>query len=142
VRPLNVAVGIAGVVIAGVGVTGLLAPFLLLECGKSLLSANGLYAVAAVRVAFGLALWFAAGSSRLPRTLRIIGVLIIINGLVTPFIGIERSELLLTWFAMRGPMFVRVIATFAIAFGAFVVYAVSPQHTPPSNNRLQRSGEG
>jgi hypothetical protein len=124
---LNVAVAIIGVVIAGVGVIGVLAPSVLLDLGRSLLSANGLYSIAAARVAFGLLLLFVAGLSRMPRTLRVIGVLIIINGLVTPVFGVERSEVLLNWFSARGPAFVRAMAALAIAFGAFVVYAVSPR---------------
>jgi hypothetical protein len=120
-------VAIIGVVIAGIGVIGVVAPSLLLDLGRSLLSANGLYAIAAVRVAFGLLLLFVARFSRMPRTLRVVGVVIIINGLVTPLFGIERSEALLNWFSTQGPAFVRVMATLAIAFGAFVVYAVTPR---------------
>ena len=113
--------------IAGVGVVGVVAPLLLLDLGKSLLSSNALYAVAAVRVAFGLLLLRVASQSRMPGTLRVIGALILINGLVTPFFGVERSEALLNWFSSQGPTFVRVIATLAIAFGAFVVYVVRPR---------------
>jgi hypothetical protein len=130
VRPLNAAVAIIGAVIAGVGVVGVLAPALLLDLGRSLLSSNGLYGVAAIRVAFGVLLLLVASLSRMPRTLRVIGVIIILNGLVTPFFGVERSEDLLNWFSMRGPAFVRVMALLAIAFGAFVVYVVSPRRQP------------
>jgi hypothetical protein len=130
VRPLNAAVAIIGAVIAGVGVVGVLAPALLLDLGRSLLSSNGLYGVAAIRVAFGVLLLLVASLSRMPRTLRVIGVIIILNGLVTPFFGVERSEALLNWFSMRGPAFVRVMALLAIAFGAFVVYVVSPRRQP------------
>lgn len=126
-RPLNVAVASIGVVIAGVGVVGVLAPSLLLDLGRSLLSSNGLYAVAAIRVAFGVLLLLVAPLSRMPRALRVIGAVIILNGLVTPFFGVERSEALLNWFSSRGAAFVRVMALFAIAFGAFVVYVVSPR---------------
>ena len=126
-RPLNVAVAIIGVVIVGIGVIGVVAPSRLLDLGRSLLSTNGLYAVAAVRVAFGLLLLFVSALSRMPRTLRVIGVLIIINGLATPLFGVERSEALLNWFSIQGPTFVRLIAIFAMAFGAFLVYVVSPR---------------
>lgn len=126
-RPLNVTVALIGVVIATVGVVGVLAPSLLLDLGRSLLSSNGLYAVAGIRVAFGALLVLVAPLSRAPRTLRVIGAVIILNGLVTPFFGVERSEALLDWFSMRGDSFVRAMALFAIAFGAFVVYAVSPR---------------
>jgi hypothetical protein len=122
---LNVAVAIIGVVIAGVGVVGVLAPSLLLDLGRSLLTSSGLYTVAAIRIAFGVLLLLVASLSRMPRTLRVIGAVIILNGLVTPFFGVERSEALLNWFSSQGAAFVRAMALFAIAFGAFVVYVVS-----------------
>jgi hypothetical protein len=127
VPPLNVVVIIVGAVIAGVGVVGVAAPLLLLDLGRSLLSTNGLYAVAALRVAFGLLLLWVASRSRMLKTLRVIGAVILINGAVTPLFGVERSEALLSWFSNRGPAFVRIVATLAIAFGAFVVYVVSPR---------------
>jgi hypothetical protein len=105
---------------------GVVAPLLLLELGKSLLTENGLYAIAVVRVAFGLLLFFGARHSRLPRALRVIGVVIIIAGLATPLFGVERSAAIFDSFSSHGPAFVRVVAIFAIAFGAFVVYAMRP----------------
>jgi hypothetical protein len=118
---------IIGAVIAGIGVVAVVAPSVLLDFGRSLLSSNGLYAIAAVRVAFGVLLLLVARLSRMPITVRVIGAVIIINGLVTPLFGIERSEALLNWFSIQGPAFVRVMATFAIAFGAFIAYVVSPR---------------
>jgi len=124
---LNVIVMILGIAVAGLGLIGLVAPALLLDFGKSLLTEGGLYAVAAVRVAFGLLLLFVARASRMPRTLRIIGFVIIFAGLSTPLFGVERSAFMLDWLSTQGPAFVRVIAMLAVAFGALVVYAISPR---------------
>jgi len=141
-RLLKVVVVIMGVVIASVGVVGVVAPLVLLNFGRSLLSSKGLYAIAAVRVAFGLLLLWVASLSRMPRTLRVIGAVIFINGLITPLFGVERSEALLNWFSNQGLTFVRVIATFAIAFGAFVPYVVSPRRHSSSNNALEQTRDG
>ena len=124
---LNMAVMIVGMLVAGLGVAGLAAPSPLLDFGRSLLTANGLYAVAAVRVVIGLLLIFGARTSRMPSTLRVTGSVVIIAGLLTPLFGVTRSESMFAWLSVQGPAFVRVIALFAIAFGALVVYASIPR---------------
>jgi hypothetical protein len=122
---LRLAIVIIGITIACLGIIGVVAPSLLLDLGISLLTENGLYVVAALRVAFGLLLLFGARLSRMPQTLRVIGVVIIIAGFVAPLFGVERSAAVLDSIASHGPLFVRVAAMIAIAFGAFVVYAVT-----------------
>lgn len=124
---LNVIVMIMAIAIAGLGLIGLVAPALLLDLGKSLLTEGGLYAVAAVRVALGLLLLFVARTSRMPRTLRVIGFVVVIAGLSTPLFGVERSTFMLNWLSMQGSALVRIIAMFAVAFGAIVVYAIAPR---------------
>jgi hypothetical protein len=126
---LNVAVMIVGLTVAGLGLTVLVAPSLLLDFGRSLLTQNGLYAVAAVRVALGLLLLFGSRASRMPQTLRVIGGVVILAGLLTPLFGVTRSETMFSWVSAQGPAFVRVIALLAIAFGAFVVYAGTPRRS-------------
>lgn len=124
---LNVAAMIIGLAIAGLGCVGLVAPAVLLDFGNSLLTETGLYIVAAIRVAFGLLLLFAARRSRMPRALRAIGIVIIIAGLITPLFGVERSASMFAWMTTRGPTFVRVVAIFALALGAFILYAATPR---------------
>ena len=124
---LNVAAMIIGLAVAGLGCVGLVAPALLVNFGNSLLTETGLYIVAAVRVAFGLLLLLAARHSRMPRTLRTIGIVIIIAGLITPLLGVERSTSMFNWLSAQGPAFMRVVAIFAIALGALIVYAATPR---------------
>lgn len=124
---LNVVAMIIGLAIAGLGLTGVVAPSLLLDFGGSLLTDNGFYAVGAVRVVIGLLLFAAARHSRMPRTLRAIGIVVLIAGLATPLFGVERSAAVFHWFSGQGPAFVRVVAVIAMALGAFVVYASNPR---------------
>jgi uncharacterized membrane protein len=114
-----------GFIIAGIGVIGVAAPSVLLEVGQSLQTLNVLYTVAAVRVIFGAVLLWVAPASRTPKTLRVFGVLIVIAGVLTPFIGVERSRALLDWWSTQGLWFTRVWAGVAVVFGLFIVYAVT-----------------
>jgi hypothetical protein len=126
---LKAAVTIVGLMVAALGLIGLVAPSRLLNFGQSLLTESGLYAVAAVRVVFGLLLVIGARASRNPRTLRVIGGVIIIAGLLTPLFGVARSESMFNWLSAQGLAFVRVIALLAFALGAFIVYAITPRRS-------------
>jgi hypothetical protein len=116
-----------GFVVAAIGVLGVAAPSVLLELGRSLQSAGGLYVVAAVRIGFGTILLWAAPNSRTPLTLRIFGVFIIIAGLVTPFFGVDRSRAMFDWWATQGSFFTRAWPIAAVVFGLFIAYAASPR---------------
>jgi hypothetical protein len=124
---LNVTAMIIGLAIAGLGAIDLVAPSLLVDFGNSLLTDTGLYIAAAVRVVFGLLLLFAARHSRMPRALRAIASVMIIAGLITPLLGVERSSSMFHWLTTQGSALIRVVGLFAIALGAFVLYAATPR---------------
>jgi hypothetical protein len=115
---------VLGVAIAVLGVVGIATPSVLLEFGQSLQTPGTLYIVAAVRIMFGVVLILAAPGSRMPRTLRVIGIIIIVAGLLSPLFGLEFAQAMLTWFSNHGPIFMRAWASLAVVFGGFVVYAV------------------
>ena len=114
-------------IIAAFGVLGVASPSLLLEFVRPLLTPGALYVVAAVRVAFGLVLWLAASAGRMPRTLRVLGVIILVAGLLTPFFGVERSQAIFNWWSGQPSWFMRAWASLAIIFGCFVIFALRPR---------------
>ena len=114
-----------GLIIAAIGVLGVATPLALLEFGRSLQTTNALYIVAAVRVMFGAVLLWVAPASRTPKILRVLGVFIIVAGLFTPFFGVERSRAMFDWWSTQGPLFTRMWAMVAVAFGLFIVYVVT-----------------
>ena len=111
--------------IAGLGVLGIAAPSVLLEFARSLLAPPALYWVAAVRVLFGALLISVATESRMPRTLRVIGVFIVVAGLLTPLFGSERFAVFLARFPGQEAFFIRVVAVVPFLVGAFFVYAIN-----------------
>jgi hypothetical protein len=114
---------VIGVLVILVGVVGVAAPDVLLSVGRSVITPGGLYAIAALRIAIGLVFVLAASASRAPRTLRALGVLVIIAGLATPWFGVARSLAVLDWWASIGPSLRRLEAcVVALALGGFFVY--------------------
>jgi hypothetical protein len=81
----------------------------------------------AVRVVFGFLLILSASASRTPKTLRTLGLLICLQGLVqgagAPFVGIDRARAILEWEAVHTGL-LRVGALIALATGSFVAFAV------------------
>lgn len=124
-KVLKVVATVMSLAVAGLGVLGVVAPTVLLEFGRSLLSPPALYWVAAVRIVFGALLILVARESRLPRTLRVIGILIVVAGLLTPLFGTERFGEVLAWFSGRASFLVRAIALVPFVIGLFFVYAIN-----------------
>ena len=113
--------------IAALGVLGIASPAWLLELVRPLLSPAGLPIVAAVRIAFGVVLWIVASGSRMPRTIRALGVVIVIAGVLTPFFGVERSQAVFDWWAQQPPWFMRLWAAVPVGLGVFLFLALRPR---------------
>lgn len=117
---------VIGVLVILVGAIGVAAPDVFLSVGRSVITPGGLYAIAGLRIAIGLVFVLAAPASRAPRTLRVLGVIVIIAGLTTPWFGVARSLAILDWWASIGPSLRRLEAGVAVALGGFFVYVFRP----------------
>jgi len=106
------------------GVVGIVAPGALLAVGRHFLTPFGLSAAAAIRIAIGIVLMQAASTSRSRSALRAVGFFVLLAGVITPFIGVERSRAMVEWWWAQGPAFMRAWGVVALAAGAFVVHAV------------------
>ncbi len=111
---------------AAVGALGIASPSRLVDMVRSFQTPMGLYFAAALRVVLGVALFFAAPTSRAPDLIRILGVVIIVIGVLTPFFGLERFRRLLDWWSAQGSAFIRAWAVLALAFGLSLAYAMVP----------------
>ena len=98
------------------------APDLRLSLERWVITPAGLYAIAALRIAIGLMLVLAAPASRAPRTLRVLGLIVIIAGLMTPWFGVARARAVVDWLASTGPLLMHLDAVVGIALGGFLVY--------------------
>jgi hypothetical protein len=114
-----------GFIVATIGAVGVVAPSVLLDLGDSLINPTVLYIAAGVRVFFGAVLLWVAAASRTPKTLRVIGALLVLAGVFTPFFGIEHSREMVDWVLAQGLMFTRAWAGVAVGLGLFIVYATT-----------------
>ncbi len=105
------------------GLTGVLWPEGLMQLATYSFSRTGLYVVAAARVVLGGLLFFAASATRTPKTIRVIGLLILIGGIVTAVISPERADLMKDWLVARGPDTLRIAACIPLAAGLFIAGA-------------------
>jgi hypothetical protein len=116
-----------GLLIAAQGVLGLADPETFVTMVRRFQTAPVIYLAAVIRALFGVVLVVAAPASRAPRSLRALGVLVLLGGVLTPFIGTRFGELVLGWWAEGGAGVVRAWAGVALALGAFIVYATTPR---------------
>ncbi len=73
--------------IGAIGVLGMVPPERLISFARTWQTPTWLYVAALPRIVLRLLLFLAAPDSRAPGVLRILGVIIFVGGLVTPFFG-------------------------------------------------------
>ena len=118
---------LVALLISLIGLTGVISPETLAALGRHALTPTGLLVVAAVRIGIGVVLLLVARVSRAPRTLRIFGIIAIIAGVATPFVGVEHSRRVMDWWLAQGFVWVRLHAGIALVLGGFLAYAVAPR---------------
>lgn len=118
-----------GVFVLLVGVWGVLAPSRMVDFVKRFGTKGGLIFAVVIRLIIGLALWFAAPSSRAPLLLHVFGVLVIVAAIAMPLMGLERFKALLLWWTKLSTTKQRLNSLFAVAFGAAILWALLPAAT-------------
>jgi hypothetical protein len=115
--------------IMAVGTVGILVPAGLVWIAQHVKSPGAFYIIATVRVVFGLVLISVASFSRAPKTLRVLGYLIVIAGIITALMGlvaIDRARAMIEWWLQQGSGVVRLAGVLGLAVGGFIAYACAP----------------
>lgn len=116
-------------VIMAIGAVGVVVPSGLVWIAQHSFTSGAFYVIATARIAFGLMLVSAASVSRAPKTLRVLGYLILIAGITTALtglMGIERARNIIEWWVQQGPSIVRFTGLGVLALGGFVAFACAP----------------
>jgi hypothetical protein len=112
------------------GLTGVLWPEGLMRLATYSFTATGLYVAAAVRVVLGALLFIVARATRTPKTVRVIGLLILVAGIATALIPAERAQLMKEWWIAHGPDTLRIAACFPLAAGLFIAGSTLAKSDP------------
>jgi len=120
---------VLALVIMAFGAVIVLVPSGLERIAQHVVTPGAVCVIAMVRVAFGLVLISVASVSRTPRTIRILGYLILIAGIATAVMGlvaIERVRSMVEWWLQQGTGVLRLVGVVVLALGGFVAYACAP----------------
>jgi hypothetical protein len=120
---------VIGLLIVTVGAVGIIAPSSLVWIAEHSVTSGVFYVIATVRVAFGLILISVASVSRAPKTLRVLGYIILIAGITTALMGlvaIERAHAIIEWWLRQGSSVIRLTGIPVLALGGFIAYACAP----------------
>ena len=121
---MAIVVIILGLLIAGIGLVGVVRPAALLGLVAAVWRTNtGLYLAVGFRLVFGVLLLLAGPSCRFPLTIQILGGVSIAGALALPIFGRERIWRITRWWMSRSHVFIRTWSLGAAAFGVFLVYA-------------------
>ena len=91
-----------------------------MELAKFTLTPGGIYTAAIARIVFGLLLFAAAKATRTPKTIRVIAVIILVAGVATALISIERAQMLRDWWLGLSADTFRIAACVPLAVGFFI----------------------
>jgi hypothetical protein len=102
------------------GLTGVLWPEGVMPLMLYSFSRGGIYAAAAIRIILGGLLFFAATPTRTPKTIRVVGLILVIAGIATALIPLDRAQSIKDWWVTRGPDTIRIVACFPLVAGIFI----------------------
>ncbi|RDI99908.1 hypothetical protein DVT68_03515 [Dyella solisilvae] len=120
-----------------VGLVGVLSPPLLLPIARLSIESGAFLVLAAIRLGFGLLLIEVASRSRMPRTVRTIGILIAALGVVTAltaFLAMDHARALIVQWTQAGDGIMRLTGVGLTVFGGFLVYCLAPARAPGSTS--------
>ena len=114
---------IAAFLVAGftlvVGIVGLVSPDYGTTVRRAYFSAPlTLYTAAALRMVMGLVVVLAATDSRAPKTLRVFGAVMLVQGMTATVLGPEHARTVLEFETRQGHALLRLGAAVALASGA------------------------
>ena len=87
-----------------------------------------LYVTGPIRIAMATVLILFAPKSRMPKMLRVIGVIIALQGIILLFIGQERGRAILEQEVELGANALRLGAVVALTTGSVILFAAVPRH--------------
>ena len=120
---------IVGLLILAASAVGVVVPSGAIWIAQHAYTSGAFYLIGAVRVAFGCVLISVASVSRAPKTLRVLGYLIVIAGLATIVTGVvafDRARAIIEWWLQLGHGVIRTTGIIVLALGVSVAYACTP----------------
>ncbi len=115
----------AGIVIA-FALHGAVYPHRLLEMARRFMAGPGVWGAVAIRIVLAVLLWSCAPVSHTPILFRVLAVVALLAAVALPVVGSARLMELIERVAAWPPTAIRLACVLGAAFGAFLLWSVSP----------------
>jgi hypothetical protein len=114
-----------------VGIVGLVSPeYGTLVRRQYFASPATLYPAVALRLIMGLVVILAAGASRAPKIMRVLGGVMCLQALTASVLGPDHAREVMEWETIQGSAVLRIGAAVALAAGGFMLFAVTARRRP------------
>ena len=110
--------------IAAMGVLVIVLPARANDLTRLFADKTGLWVATAIRAVLGLGLLAAAGDSKAPGLLRILGGLILIVAIAMPLLGLDRHRRMIDWWLATSRTLQIVWGAAVFVLGVFLIYAI------------------
>jgi len=110
--------------IAATGVLVIVLPARANDLARLFADQIGLWVATGIRAVLGLGLLATAGESKAPMLLRILGLIILINAIVMPILGLDRHRRLIDWWLARPRKIEIICGAAAFVLGVVLIYVI------------------
>jgi len=110
--------------IAAMGALVIVSPARANDLTRLFADKTGLWVATAIRAVLGLGLLAAAGDSKAPMVLRILGFIILIIAIVVPILGLDRHRRMIDWWLARDRKIQIICGAAAFVLGVVLIYVI------------------
>ena len=110
--------------IAAMGVLVIVSPARANDLTRLFADKTGLWVATAIRAVLGLGLLAAAGDSKAPMVLRILGLIILIIAIVVPILSLDRHRRMIDWWLARDRKIQIICGAAAFVLGVVLIYVI------------------
>ena len=110
--------------IAAFGVLVIVKPALTHDWTRLFADKTGMWIATSIRAVLALGLLAAAGESKAPVLLRLLGLLILIVAIAVPILGLDRHRRMIEWWLARPRLIEMLCGAAAFVFGVGLIYLI------------------
>jgi len=110
--------------IAAMGVVMIVKPALAHDFTRLFADKTGMWVATALRAVLALGLFAAAGESKAPMLLRILGLVILLVAIVMPILGLDRHRRMIDWWLARDRKIEILCGAAAFVVGLGLIYLI------------------
>ena len=109
---------------AAFGVVVIVKPALAHDLTRMFSDKAGMWIATAIRAVLALGLFAAAGESKAPILLRLLGLVLLIVAIVMPILGLDRHRRMIEWWLARSRTVEMLCGAAAFIFGIGLIYLI------------------